>query len=92
LFVAENKGEIVASIPKFQTRPIPIDFDGKVQFLAMVTSEHINNRKHGSLRGAGSKEAQKVIKAHMQEVHNIGSPLANEYGSILVDPSDFVPM
>jgi hypothetical protein len=82
-------GEIMAFLPSIQNDPMPIDFDPKVKFLASVTSERIDDRKHGSLTGKALEEARKIINVNEGEIHNVGSPLANEYGSIIIDPEDF---
>jgi hypothetical protein len=82
-------GEIMASLPSIQNDPMPTDFDLKVKFLASVTSERIDDRKHGFLTGEALEEARKIINVHEGEIHNIGSPLANEYGSITIVPDDF---
>ena len=85
-------GEIMASLPSIQNDPMPTDFNPKVKFLASVTSERISDRKPGSLTGKALEEARKIINVHKGEIHNIGSPLANEYGSITIDPEDFHSM
>ena len=82
-------GEIMALLPSIQNDPIPTDFNPKIKFLASVTSKRIDNRKHGFLTGKALKEAKKIINMHKGEIHNIGSPLANEYGSIAIDAGDF---
>jgi hypothetical protein len=82
-------GEIMAFLPRIQNDPMPTDFSPKVKYLASVTGDRIDDRRQGFLTGKALEKAKKIINVHMGEIHNVGSPLANEYGSITIDPEDF---
>jgi hypothetical protein len=83
-------GEIMAAMPWMPNpQPIPITFREKVAFLEATDAVRMNRRR-GTLRGKGLRDAKKIVIEHQHEVHNIDSPLANEYGSIMVDSDDFI--
>jgi len=70
-------------MPKIQIK-MPNDDVSKLLFWNSVSSDRLNNRQPGHLRGRALKKAEKIV-------NKFGSiTTSGEYGSIEIDRGDFI--
>ena len=78
--------QIVAYRPNDQGNPMPNSDAGKVLFFNTCPNNRLNSRVMGFLQGRALRNAIAMINAHG------GINISGEYGSLLCDEKDFIPV